>query len=143
LVTWCLWLAARIERFAPLPFESKIEMNRANVDDGAAAAVAGRRGLATASTSRQYLLAVGVVAGVAVVSSFFVPFFGVHAIALIFLLAVVLLALFVDRGPTLLAAAMSALLWDYFFLRPRFSFRINHFEDAMLLLTYFAVALVF
>src|SRR5436305_1076142 len=93
------------------------------------------------SAPRQYVIAAGVVIGVALLSFFFVPLAGVHAIALIFLLAVVLLALFVDRGPTFLAAAMSALLWDYCFLPPVFAFRVTHFEDAMLLLTYFVVAL--
>src|SRR5205814_8663000 len=101
-----------------------------------------RRSLRSVSTLRQHALAAGVVIGVALVSLFLVPLVGVHAIALIFLLAVVVLALFVERGPTFLAAAMSALVWDYFFLPPVFAFRVTHFEDAMLLVMYFAVALV-
>src|SRR5258705_3267416 len=117
-------------------------MTRAKLDDGATTGFASRRTSARASIPRQYLIAAAVVIGVALASFFFVPLIGVHAIALIFLLAVVLLALFVDRGPTLLAAAMSALLWDYFFLPPVFAFRVTHFEDAMLLLMYFVVALV-
>jgi two-component system sensor histidine kinase KdpD len=55
---------------------------------------------------------------------------------------VVVLALFVPRGPTLFAAAMSALLWDFFFLPPIFAFRIRGFEDAMLFGIYFVIALV-
>ena len=65
-----------------------------------------------------------------------------HVTALVFLLSVVVLALFVGRGPTLVAATMSALLWDYFFLPPIYAFRITHLEDGMLLGTYFVVALV-
>src|SRR5437763_6605350 len=117
-------------------------MTRASMDYGATTAFANGRSSSSPSVPRQYLLAAAVVIGVALASLFFVPLVGVHAIALIFLLAVVLLALFVDRGPTLLAAAMSALLWDYFFLPPVFAFRVTHFEDAMLLGMYFVVALV-
>jgi two-component system sensor histidine kinase KdpD len=117
-------------------------MNSVNLHDGAWVNAGDHRSWAAASTPRQYLLAAAVVIGVALAGFIFVPLVGVHAIALIFLLAVVLLALFVDRGPTLLAAAMSALLWDYFFLPPVFAFRVTHFEDAMLLLMYFVIALV-
>ena len=47
---------------------------------------------------------------------------GGHALSLVYLLGVVLLAFFVGRGPTLLNATASALLWDYFFLPPRYTF---------------------
>src|SRR5713101_5907760 len=117
-------------------------MSSVSLDDGAQVNAGNQRSRPATSAPWQYLLAAAVVIGVALVSFFFVPLIGVHAIALIFLLAVVLLALFVDRGPTLLAAAMSALLWDYFFLPPVFAFRVTHFEDAMLLAMYFVVALV-
>jgi two-component system sensor histidine kinase KdpD len=61
---------------------------------------------------------------------------------LVFLVAVVVLALFVGRGPVLLAGALSALAWNFFFLPPRFTFTIAHAEDATLFITYFVVALV-
>jgi two-component system sensor histidine kinase KdpD len=57
------------------------------------------------------------------------------------LLAVVILALYVERGAALLAATLSAVIWDYFFLPPVFEFRISHFEDGMLMIMYFVVAL--
>jgi two-component system sensor histidine kinase KdpD len=68
---------------------------------------------------------------------------GAHAMAFLSLLAVVVLAMFVERGPALLAAALSAAIWDYFFLPPVFAFRVLHFEDALLLGMYFVVALAF
>jgi two-component system sensor histidine kinase KdpD len=70
------------------------------------------------------------------------PIVGVHATALIYLLGVVLLGLFVQRGPILLAASLSAVVWDYFFLPPVFAFRVSHFEDALLLGMYFIVAII-
>jgi two-component system sensor histidine kinase KdpD len=91
---------------------------------------------------RQYLTATSTVAGVSILNYFLQPLIGVHATALIYLLAVVVLALFVDWGPTLLAAALSAAVWDYIFLPPVFAFRVEHFEDAMLLGMYFVVAIV-
>jgi two-component system sensor histidine kinase KdpD len=65
-----------------------------------------------------------------------------HALALVYLFGVVLLAFFVGRGPTFLTATTSALLWDYFFLPPRGSFRLSHFTDVMMFIMYFVVALV-
>ena len=67
---------------------------------------------------------------------------GPHAAALIYLLAVVVLGSSVRRGPTLVAATMSALLWDFFMLKPAYEFRVQHVEDALLLGMYFMVALI-
>ncbi len=76
-----------------------------------------------------------------VAAFFFTPLVGPHATALVFLLVVVGLALLVDRGPALVAATLSALAWDYFFLPPVFAFEIHSFEDAMFFGMSFVVAL--
>jgi two-component system sensor histidine kinase KdpD len=55
---------------------------------------------------------------------------------------VVVMALFVGRGPTFLAATMSALLWDFCFLPPLANLHVSSVEDGILLGTYFVVALV-
>ena len=89
----------------------------------------------------QYAVAVGTVGLVALAGFLFTPRVEPHAMAFLSLLAVVILALFVERGPALLAAALSAVIWDYFFLPPVFAFRVSHFEDALLLGMYFVVAL--
>src|SRR5208282_2219393 len=68
---------------------------------------------------------------------------GAHARAFVSLLAVVILSLYVERGPALLAAALSAAIWDDFFLPPVFKFRVSLVEDALLLVMYFVVALAF
>jgi two-component system sensor histidine kinase KdpD len=90
----------------------------------------------------QYGLVVAVMLLVSVLNIVLNPIVGVHATALIYLLAVVLLGLFVQRGPILLAASLSAVVWDYFFLPPVFAFRVSHFEDALLLVMYFIVAII-
>jgi two-component system, OmpR family, sensor histidine kinase KdpD len=90
----------------------------------------------------QYGLVTAVMLLVSVLNIVLNPIVGVHATALIYLLAVVLLGLFVQRGPILLAASLSAVVWDYFFLPPVFAFRVSHFEDALLLVMYFLVAII-
>ncbi len=50
---------------------------------------------------------------------------GYRAVALVLLLAVSLLALFIGRGPMLVAAALSALMWDFLFIPPRFTLTIS------------------
>ena len=66
---------------------------------------------------------------------------GYEALALVYLLGVVLLALFVGRGPILFGAALTAVGWNYLFAPPPFSFHIIAFYDKMMLATYLAVAL--
>ena len=90
----------------------------------------------------QYLTVTGAVALVTGAAFFFTPIIGSHATALVYLLTVVALALIVNRGPALLAAALSALCWDYFFLQPVFALDIDRAEDVMLFAMYFLVALL-
>lgn len=94
------------------------------------------------SEGRQYLIATAVIVVVASINFCLGSFIGIHAAALIFLVAVVVLALFVGRGPTLLAATLSAIILDYFFLPPVFQFSLTHATDALLLAAYFIVAFV-
>ena len=67
---------------------------------------------------------------------------GYSAVALFYLLAVVLAGMRLRRGPTLLLAALSALLWNFLFVPPRFTFYISQFQDFMMFGAYFVIALV-
>ena len=67
---------------------------------------------------------------------------GYWAIALIYLTLVVFLATKLRRVTMLLVATASALLWNYLFIPPIFTFRISHFPDALMFIMYFIVALV-
>lgn len=92
---------------------------------------------------KHYLVAIAAVAAVALLSVLIDPKFSAPRVpGMFFLLAVVLLALFLGRGPVLVAGALSALVWDYFFLPPRFTFIIERTEDAILFGLYFVVAIV-
>jgi two-component system sensor histidine kinase KdpD len=83
-----------------------------------------------------------IVAGVTMLNALVEPAVGIYAVALAYLLVVVMLGLFVGRVPVLFAAALSALSWNFFFLPPRHTFFIKHFEDGMMFAMYFIVALV-
>jgi len=67
---------------------------------------------------------------------------GYSAVGLLFLLAVLLCATRLSRIPILCMAALTALVWDYLFIPPRFDLSISGAHDIILFGTYFIVALV-
>lgn len=67
---------------------------------------------------------------------------GYRVVAFLLLVTVSILTLFFDIRPVLLAAFLSALIWDFFFIPPRFTFRVSNTEDAFLLTMYFIIAMV-
>jgi two-component system sensor histidine kinase KdpD len=69
------------------------------------------------------------------------PFTGYQAIALLYLLLVVAVGLKLSRGPVLAVAASSALLWNFLFLPPHFTFYIDNLNDAMMFAMFFVVAM--
>lgn len=91
---------------------------------------------------RQYALAFAVFAVVSVLNFYLQKLFGYQAIALIYLLSVVLLALFINRGATFFGTILTAAGWNFFFAPPAFAFNISDTYDNMMLLTYFLVTLI-
>jgi two-component system, OmpR family, sensor histidine kinase KdpD len=67
---------------------------------------------------------------------------GYRVVALLLLVAVSLLAMLFDILPVLLAALLSAFIWNFFFIPPVYTFHIADTEDALMFLMYFLVALV-
>ena len=94
-----------------------------------------------AGVARGYGVACGFVAGTTGLNAVLKQWLGYQSLALIYLLSVVVLAMFVGRGPTLVAATLTALLWDFFFVPPALTFRITEVTDMILFGTYFVVAL--
>lgn len=90
----------------------------------------------------QFAAATIVVALVALVCYPLSALVGYQTISLIFLLTIALLPLRLGAGPVLLAAALSALIWDYFFIPPHFTLSVNLAQDILMLFTYFAIATV-
>ena len=91
---------------------------------------------------KQYLFSAGIVIAAVLANLLLDPIIGPRAVGLDLLLVVVILALFVGRGPILMSATLSALLWDYYFLPPKFTFIISTLEDGMMFGMYFVVAVV-
>lgn len=100
--------------------------------------------LSSFETWKQYVIGLSAVIATTLLNAFLDSYtsIGYRALALDYLLVVVILALFVGRGPVLLSATLSALLWNYYFLPPRYTFYITTVEDAMMFGTYFIVAVV-
>jgi two-component system sensor histidine kinase KdpD len=67
--------------------------------------------------------------------------FGYQAVGLTELLVVLLIAAYLGRGPALLAAAISAISLNFLFIEPRLTFTIGQFQDVILFILYFAIAI--
>ncbi len=89
----------------------------------------------------QYLIATVIVSAITVLDLIALPYIGYQAIGLLELLTVLLIAIYVGRGPALLAAVLSALSWNYLFINPRFTLEIYKVEDSILFALYFAIAI--
>ncbi|MEW6616099.1 MAG: DUF4118 domain-containing protein [Thermodesulfobacteriota bacterium] len=92
------------------------------------------------SPLRQYLYGLLTLIGLAGICYIALPIIGYQAIGLILLFAIILLALFLGRGPALFSAAFSALIWNFFFIPPPFTFRIAEPQDTLMFVMYFVVA---
>jgi two-component system, OmpR family, sensor histidine kinase KdpD len=69
-------------------------------------------------------------------------FVGYQVVSFALLFLVSIFALFYGTGPILLAATLSALIWDYFFIPPQFTLHIGKAEDVLMLLMFFIIALL-
>jgi len=67
---------------------------------------------------------------------------GYQAVSFALLFIVSILAFFFGTGPILLAAVLSALIWDVFFIPPQFALHIDNPLDVLMLLMFFIIALL-
>jgi two-component system sensor histidine kinase KdpD len=95
-----------------------------------------------ATREQQYSTSIGLVLMVSCICYSLSDFIGYHITALLLLVTVSFVAMFFDIFPVLFAAALSAVIWDVFFIPPRYSFAIANSEDALLFALYFVVASV-
>ncbi len=92
--------------------------------------------------SVQYIISFTIVCLAAFIGYIISDFAGYKVVAYILLVTVSLLSMFLDIAPVLLAAFLSALIWDFFFIPPRFTLQVKTTEDALMLMMYFIIALV-
>lgn len=69
------------------------------------------------------------------------PYTGDLFVALVFLMAIVLAGTWWNRGPVLMMAVVSALVWNYFFIPPQFTLHIDKPQDMVMFSLFFVVAL--
>jgi two-component system, OmpR family, sensor histidine kinase KdpD len=67
---------------------------------------------------------------------------GYKVVAYILLVTLSVIALFCDIIPVVLSAILSALIWNYFFIPPRYTFHIGTTEDVFLFIMYFVIAVI-
>jgi len=94
------------------------------------------------SKMRQYLISIITTLVVSVICYFISSYIGYRAVVLILLFTVSFLAVILSMLPVLVAAVLSALIWDFFFIPAFFTFHIEKAEDILMLGMYFTIALM-
>jgi len=94
------------------------------------------------SRPRQYLFSVLMVCIISAICYGLSTYIGYHVVGFILLLTVSLIAVVFDILPVLLTALLTALIWDYFFIPPHFTFYVSSTEDMIMLLMYFVIAMI-
>ncbi|MGB8489524.1 MAG: sensor histidine kinase KdpD [Bacteroidales bacterium] len=94
------------------------------------------------SDINQYLITSLLVILSTVVLYFVRNLVGYQVVSFVLLFLVSILALFYGTGPILLAATLSALFWDFFFIPPPFTLHIELPVDALMLIMFFFIALL-
>jgi two-component system sensor histidine kinase KdpD len=89
-----------------------------------------------------YAAALGIAAGGTAIGLAAVSWIGYWSVALLYLLAVMLGSLVLRRGPALMLGALGALLWNFLFIPPLYTFYISAPHDGMMFAMFFIVAIV-
>lgn len=72
----------------------------------------------------------------------FDPYIGYRAVGFIYLMGVIAVGFRSSFGPIILASFSGALIWDYFFIPPRYTFAVKEIEDKMMILSFVFVGLM-
>jgi len=94
------------------------------------------------NTTKQYFVSVATTLLVAAICFIFRDYLSYKITGYILLIAVSLLAVFIGLKSLLVAALLSALVLNFFFIEPYYTFHIYSTEDALLLLMFFIVAMI-
>jgi two-component system, OmpR family, sensor histidine kinase KdpD len=98
--------------------------------------------LSNLSLRNQYYVSIAVVILTALLCYPLSILIGYRAVALLLLVAVSSTAMVFEIFPVLVAATLSALIWNFFFIPPRFTFHIGDAEDWLLFAMYFLISLL-
>ncbi|HEY6404122.1 MAG TPA: DUF4118 domain-containing protein, partial [Blastocatellia bacterium] len=97
----------------------------------------------SSSTSKvlQYFVAIAATAVVLTARFLLNPVLGDTAPLLIFTLSVIVSAWYGGLGPGILATALGALLGEYFFIEPLYSFRINSVAELIEVVVFLGIGI--
>lgn len=90
----------------------------------------------------QHLISFGAIISVSTICYLSTELIGYKIVALILLMTVSVIAMLFDILPVLLSAILSALIWNFFFIPPVFTFHIENLEDLTMFFQYFLIAMV-
>jgi two-component system, OmpR family, sensor histidine kinase KdpD len=96
----------------------------------------------TNQTFRQYSLALALVAAAAGISALIAPYISPTNLVVIYLLSTVIAAVFLGRGPAIMASILSVLVFDYFFVPPRLTMAVTDTEYILTFIGLLSVSLV-
>ena len=91
---------------------------------------------------RQYITSIATVLLITMACFFEKDIIGYKVVALVLLMTVSVLAMIFDILPVMIASVLSALIWNFFFIPPLFTFHIDNAEDVLMFFLYFVIALV-
>lgn len=98
--------------------------------------------LSLIKNKRQYIISISIVLIVSILCFSVNEELNYRTVALILLLTVSVIAMLFDIFPVLIAALLSAFIWNYCFIPPVFTIHISIAEDLLMFLSYFFVALL-
>ncbi|HKR80199.1 MAG TPA: sensor histidine kinase KdpD [Nitrospira sp.] len=101
-----------------------------------------RRSLKRTSRWREYLYAVTGVAVATAVDWVMFPYFALVNLIMMYLMAVIIIAIRLGRGPSILASIVSVGTFDFFFVPPYFTFAVSDFQYILTFAVMLVVALL-
>jgi two-component system sensor histidine kinase KdpD len=113
-------------------------MTKAAVKGGGSTGVS----LRVNKTLTSYLISIVSIALVALISKPLADTQNYHLVSFFLLFVVSILSTFMGVGPILVASTLGALVWNYFFIPPHYTFHIEKTEDILILGLFFILALV-
>ena len=94
------------------------------------------------SSFYNYYGATWLILGISIIAYGLSPFLGYRSMGSLFLVAILFFSTFMTRGPLIFCAFLSAMIWNFFFIPPKFTMLIQTKEDILMVITYFIAALI-
>lgn len=91
---------------------------------------------------RDYFFSVSIIAAVVLICRLMADSISHNVVSFILLFVVSVLATFMSTGPVLIASTLSAVVWNFFFIPPHFTFHIEKTEDILIFGLFFIIAIL-